>query len=85
MSATDHMTALDLVVGAQPKLRQRKPSLVATIKRLLRAGIAATSATLAPDGSVSVVLGERAAQPTGGGGNELEEWIAKHADKAKRS
>jgi len=84
MSATDHMTAVDLVVGAQPKLRQRKPSLVATIKRLLRAGIAATSATLAPDGSVSVVLGERAAQPTGGG-NELEEWIAKHADKAKRS
>jgi hypothetical protein len=84
MSATDHMTALDLVVGARPKLRQRKPSLVATIKRLLRAGITATSATLAPDGSVSVVLGERAAQPTAGG-NELEDWIAKHADKAKRS
>jgi hypothetical protein len=82
MSATDHMTALDLVVGAQPKLRRRKPSLVATIKRLLRAGIATTSATLAPDGSVSVVLGERAAQPTGGG-NELEDWIAKHADQAK--
>jgi hypothetical protein len=82
MSATDHMTALDLVVGAQPKFRQRKPSLVATIKRLLRAGIATTSATLAPDGSVSVVLGERAAQPTGGG-NELEDWIAKHADQAK--
>jgi hypothetical protein len=82
MSATDHMTALDLMVGAQPKLRQRKPSLVATIKRLLRAGIATTSATLAPDGSVSVVLGERAAQPTGGG-NELEDWIAKHADQAK--
>jgi hypothetical protein len=84
MPATDHLIALDLVTGAQPKRRRRKPSSVAIIKRVLRAGIAATSATFAPDGSVSVALGEPAPQPIGGG-DELDDWIAKHTDKAKRS
>jgi hypothetical protein len=58
-----HLTALDLVVGAPapPKRRQRKPSPATTIKRLLKAGITATGATVAPDGSVSVALGEPAA------------------------
>jgi hypothetical protein len=84
MPEPHNLTALGFVIGAQPKRRRREPSPVAIIKRLLRAGIAATSATIAPDGSVSVALGEPAAQPTGGG-DELEDWVAKHADKAKRS
>jgi hypothetical protein len=84
MPEPHHLTALGFVIGAQPKRRRHKPSPVAIIKRLLRAGIAATSATFAPDGSVSVALGEPAPQPTAGG-DELEDWIAKHADKAKRS
>jgi hypothetical protein len=84
MSATHHLIALDLVIGPQPKRRQRKPSPATTLKRLLKAGIAATGATVAPDGSVSVALGEPATQPNGSG-NELEDWIAKHADQAKGS
>jgi hypothetical protein len=84
MSATHHLTALDLVIGAQPKRRQRKPSLVATIKRLLRAGIAVIGATVSPDGSVSVALSEPATQ-SDGGANELEDWIANHANQAKGS
>jgi hypothetical protein len=84
MPEPHHLTAVGFVIGARPKRRRCEPSPVAVIKRLLRAGIAATSATFAPDGSVSVALGELAPQPTGGC-DELEDWITKHADKAKRS
>jgi hypothetical protein len=80
------LTAVDLVVGAPvpSKHRQRKPSPATTLKRLLKAGIAATGATVAPDGSVSVALGGLATQPNDGA-KELEDWIAKHADQAKGS
>jgi hypothetical protein len=68
--AVHNLIALDLVMGAPPKRRQRRPSPVTTIKRLLKAGIAATGATIAPDGSVSVTLSEPAAvRPANSNGN----------------
>jgi hypothetical protein len=85
--AVHHLIALDLVTGAPPKRRQRKPSPATTIKRLLiKAGIAATGATVAADGSVSVALGEPTAlRPANSNGSDspdpANEWDAKYGDR----
>ncbi len=67
--------------------RQRRPSLASTIKQAKRGG--ADRVEVDPRTGRFVIplagsaLGEPAAEPNGGS-NELEDWIATHADQAKR-
>ena len=72
---------------APGRRRQRRPSLASTIKQAKRGG--ADRVEVDPRTGRFVIplagsaLGEPAAEP-GGGSNELEDWIATHADQAKR-
>jgi hypothetical protein len=72
---------------APGRRRQRRPSLASTIKQAKRGG--ADRVEVDPRTGRFVIplagnaLGEPAAEPNGGS-NELEDWIATHADQAKR-
>jgi hypothetical protein len=68
-----------VVVEVQSKRRQRKPTLARAIQEAKKAGVNVATAILGVDGSVSLAFGE----PTKPPGNELDEWIASHADPAK--
>jgi predicted transcriptional regulator len=60
-------------IPPQSPRRQRKPSLAALKRRAEKAGLQMTSVTM-PDGTI-IHFGEGEQQQ----GNELDEWIAKHA------
>ena len=71
----------------EPAPGRRRPSLASTIKQAKRGG--ADRVEVDPRTGRFVIplagsaLGEPAAEPSGGS-NELEDWIATHADQAKR-
>jgi hypothetical protein len=90
MDNTVHLAAVGLTVGehvAQPRAarRRRRPTLTSTVKIAKRAG--ADRVEIDPrSGRIVISLagaapGESAANA---GSGELEDWIAKHADKIKR-
>ena len=96
MDNTVHLTAVDFTIGEhiaplavppQRMRRRRRPSLASTIKQAKRGG--ADRVEVDPHTGRFVIplagnaLGEPAAEPNGGS-NELEDWIATHADQAKR-
>ena len=58
----------------------RKPTLASVAKQASKAGIAVARYEVKPDGTVVVVTGTGEQQQ----GNEVDEWIAKHADKTQR-
>jgi hypothetical protein len=64
MSAPDHLTALDLVIGAQPKRRPRKPSFASTLKAARKAGADRVEMV---DGKIVIALASEPAKPKGAG------------------
>jgi hypothetical protein len=73
---THHLlSAVDLVVGAKPRWRSRKPSLAHALKEAEKAGRPVKVATITPDGSVSINFG--APDAPDASGNELDKWMAK--------
>jgi len=64
------------------KLRQvvRKPTLVSVAKQANKAAIPVARYEMKPDGTVVIVIGQGEQQQ----GNELDEWIAKHARPLER-
>ena len=76
-----HLVANDFVLGqssdAKPlRRRQRKPTLSRALREAKRAGVNVAGATY-EDGKVSLQFGEPQAGEKHG--NELDEWIEKHA------
>ena len=59
----------------------RKATLVSVAKQANKAAMAVTRYEVRPDGTVVVVTGKGEQQQ----GSELDEWIAKHADKTQRN
>jgi hypothetical protein len=76
-----HLVAVPLVVSTEQKKprRQRKPSIRTIIKQAEKTGKSVTSITT-PDGTVLTFGGE----PAKSEGNELDAWMAKHADSTER-
>ena len=64
-----------------PARKPRKPTLTSVAKAASKAAIPVARYEIKPDGTVVVVTGEPAAESPG---NEVDEWIAKHADKTQR-
>jgi hypothetical protein len=64
----------------RPRRRRRKVTLARAIRQAKQAGLDIAGATLAADGTVSLAFGE----PAKTSGNELDQWIAKHARPAER-
>jgi hypothetical protein len=60
--------------------RQRKPTLASVAKQARKAGLDVARYEVRPDGTVVIVTGKGEQQQ----GNEVDEWIAKHADKTQR-
>jgi hypothetical protein len=60
--------------------KPRKPTLVSVAKQANKAAIPVARYEVKPDGTVVVVTGELEQQQ----GNEVDDWIAKHADKTQR-
>src|SRR6516162_6506509 len=58
----------------------RKATLVSVAKQANKAAMAVTRYEVRPDGTVVVVTGKGEQQQS----SELDEWIAKHADKTQR-
>jgi hypothetical protein len=66
-------------VPAKPR-RQRKPTLASVAKQACKAGLEVARYEVKPDGSIVIVTGKGEQQQ----GNDVDEWIAKHADKTQR-
>jgi len=62
------------------KRRERKPTLAGVAKQVSRAGIEVARYEVKPDGTVVVVTGKTDTEQT----NDLDNWIAKHADTGQR-
>jgi len=60
--------------------KPRKPTLVSVAKQASKAAIPVARYEVKPDGTVVVVTGEPEQQQS----NEVDDWIAKHADKTQR-
>jgi hypothetical protein len=73
------LTARKHVLGAEPARKPQKPSkpptLAKVIKQAKAAGIEVARYEVKPDGSIVVVTDTGEQQQ----GNEVDEWIAKHA------
>ena len=62
------------------KRRERKPTLAGVAKQVSSAGIEVARYEVKPDGTVVVVTGKTDTEQT----NDLDNWIAKHADTGQR-
>jgi hypothetical protein len=67
MMAHHLLSACDLVVGRPAKRRKRRASLAGALAQARKAGEPVRAATIAPDGSITIVLG----QP---GASDFNEW-----------
>ena len=70
--------------GASPRMprrRRRKTTLASALKEARKAGAAVSAATI-EDGKVTLTFGEPTTSEKRG--NDLDEWIVKHADKTQR-
>ena len=65
---------------ARKSKRHRKPTLASVAKQASKAAIPVARYEVKPDGTVVVVTGQGEQQQ----GNELDEWIAKHARAPER-
>jgi hypothetical protein len=74
----DHLLAVSLIVG-QTKPRLRKLTLTRALREAAKAGFRVVSATI-EDGKVLLTFGEAVKTS---GNNELDGWMAKHANSAK--
>jgi tRNA1(Val) A37 N6-methylase TrmN6 len=76
----------DIWIGNPPypsvkkRRRPRKPTLASVAKQASKAALEVAGYIVKPDGSIVIVTG-KGEQPQG---NEVDEWIAKHADKTQR-
>jgi hypothetical protein len=61
-----------------PSKRRRGPTLASALTQALKAGVVPVGATVAPDGSVSLEFGKRDGKDEHK--NDLDEWMAKHAN-----
>ena len=59
--------------------KPRKPTLASVAKQASKAALEVARYEVKPDGSIVIVTGKGEQQQ----GNEVDEWIAKHADKAQ--
>ena len=61
--------AADLIVGQKPakRRRPRRPTIAGVLAQTSKAGVAVMAATIAPDGSITIVPG----QP---GASDFNEW-----------
>ena len=66
---------------AEPARKPRKPTLASVAKQASKAAIAVARYEVKPDGTVVVVTGASEQRQQG---NELDEWIAKHARAPER-
>jgi hypothetical protein len=64
----------------KPKRRQRKPRLDRALQQAKKAGVNVSGAMLAADGSVSLSFGAGDKHQ----GNELDDWMTKHARASER-
>jgi len=67
-------------VGQVASRKPRKPTLVSVAKQANKAAIPVARYEMKPDGTVVIVIGQGEQQQ----GNELDEWIAKHARPLER-
>ncbi len=61
-----------------PRKRRRGPTLAGALTQALKAGVLPVGATIAPDGSVSLEFRKRDGKDEQE--NDLDKWIAKHAN-----
>jgi hypothetical protein len=61
--------------------KARTPSLTRALREAKKAGISVAGATFTADGSVSLSFGDAVKT----NGNELDEWMARHANATKRN
>ena len=59
--------------------KPRKPTLASVAKQANKAAITVARYEVKPDGTIAVITGQGEQQQ----GNEVDEWIAKHADKTQ--
>jgi hypothetical protein len=69
-----------LLTSAETTRKPRKPTLAGVAKQASKAGIEVARYEVKPDGTVVVVTGQGEQQQ----GNEVDEWIAKHARTPER-
>ena len=69
-----------LGLGTVRKRRERKPTLASVAKHATKAGIEVARYEVKPDGTVVVVTGKTNTEQT----DDLDNWIAKHADFGQR-
>ena len=69
-----------LLTSAETARKPRKPTLANVAKQASKAGIEVARYEIKPDGTVVVVTGQGEQQQ----GNEVDEWIAKHARAPER-
>jgi hypothetical protein len=60
--------------------KARTPSLTRALREAKKGGISVAGATFTADGSVSLSFGDAVTN-----GNELDEWMARHANATKRN
>jgi hypothetical protein len=78
-ASSDPLTK-DPVSPPNPARKPRKPTLASVTKQARKAGIDPSRIEIRSDGTVIVVTGAPEQQQ----GNEVDDWIAKHADKTQR-
>jgi hypothetical protein len=84
------MAALARDIGANapksgpdaPPKRQRKRSISHALKEAAKAGASVARVEISDDGKIALVIGEPEANKQQG--NEVDEWIAKHARETER-
>jgi hypothetical protein len=69
-----------LLTSTETARMPRKPTLASVAKQASKAAIAVARYELKPDGSIVIVTGQGEQQQ----GNEVDEWIAKHARAPER-
>jgi hypothetical protein len=75
----DPLVAVSLDVKGQKKPRPRKLTLTRALREATKAGVSVASATI-EDGKVLLTFGEAVKTS---GSDELDGWMAKHANSAK--
>jgi len=69
-----------MLQGERKPRKSRKPTLASVAKQASKAAIAVARYEVKPDGTVVIVTGQGEQQQ----GNEVDEWIAKHARAPER-
>jgi hypothetical protein len=69
------------VTSKEAAARQaRRPTLAGELRQAARAGVSVRSASIEPDGRLTLHFGEPRSSDNG---NDLDVWLAKHADSAE--